>query len=97
MGDDVLIGWTVSFNTTDGHHLMENGGEHVNHGPIKIGNHVWIASDSKFQKNSEIANSSVVAQSSLVTKKFKLSNTLIGGDLRRCLEQTFHGNFSLKQ
>lgn len=79
MGDDVLIGWNVSFNTTDGHHLMENGGEHVNHGPIKIGNHVWIASDSKFQKNSEIANSSVVAQSSLVTKKFKLSNTLIGG------------------
>lgn len=82
-GNDVLIGWDVSFNTTDGHHVIEKGEERLNHGVIRIGNHIWIASDSKFQKNSEVPDFSVIAQSSLITKKFTLLNSLIGGGTRQ--------------
>lgn len=78
-GNDVLIGWNVSFNTTDGHYLVENDIKHINHGTINIGNSVWIAADSKFQKNSGVFDFSVVAQSSLVTKIFTMPNSLLGG------------------
>lgn len=78
-GENVLIGWDVSFNTTDGHLILYKGQTKKNTGPITIGNHVWIASYSKIAKNTAISNNSVVAQQSLVTKTFIQDGILIGG------------------
>lgn len=78
-GEDVLIGWNVSFNTTDGHLILYKKRPKTNAAPIIIGDHVWIASYSKIAKNTEISNNSVVAQQSLVTKKFTQEGSLIGG------------------
>ena len=78
-GENVLIGWDVSFNTTDGHLILYKNQPRINAAPIIIGNHVWIASYSKIAKNTEISNNSVVAQQSLVTKKFTQEGILIGG------------------
>lgn len=79
IGDDVLMGWDIELNTSDGHLLKVNGIERENHGPIYIGNHVWVASHVIFSKNSSVVDGSVVAQRSLVSAKHMLQNVLLGG------------------
>ena len=79
IGNDNMYGWNINFNNTDGHTFYENGKIKDNHGSIKIGNHVWIASYCNIFKNTEIADNCVVAQNSLVSRKFSNPNFLIGG------------------
>ena len=47
-GDKALLGWNVTLQTTDGHVIEVDRQAKDNHGPIEIGNHVWIASEQKF-------------------------------------------------
>lgn len=79
IGEDNMYGWRVNFNTTDGHHVYENGIQKPMEGEIVIGNHVWIASYSNIAKNVQIADDCVVAQGSLVNKNFEQTHSLIGG------------------
>lgn len=79
IGNDVLMGWDIELNTSDGHFLKLNGIEKENHGPIQIGNHVWVASHVVFSKKSSVADGSVVAQRSLVSTKHLKQNVLLGG------------------
>lgn len=87
IGKDVLMGWDIEMNTTDGHHIIIDGQEKENHGPIVIGNHVWIASHVIFSKNSAVADDCIVAQRSLVSTKVKCANTIVGGTPARELRQ----------
>ena len=79
-GDNVLIGWNTQILTGDGHRVSESGfDKKVNpKGSIKIGNHVWIASNVIVLNNANINNDSVVATKALVSKKFNESNIIIG-------------------
>lgn len=79
IGNDVLMGWDIEMNTTDGHHIIIDGQEKVNHGSISVGNHVWIASHVIFSKNSSVADDCVVAQRSLITSHYCVGSNLIGG------------------
>lgn len=79
IGNNVLFGWNVVLNTTDGHILSCNNEESELEGDIVLGNHIWIAANVVVAKNIKIANECVVAQHSLVNKSFNLSNCLIGG------------------
>lgn len=79
IGEDVLMGWDIELNTSDGHFIKVNGLEKVNHGAIQIGNHVWVASHAVFSKNSSVADGSVVAQGSLVATKHEIPNVLLAG------------------
>lgn len=79
IGDDVLMGWDIEFNTTDGHIISVNGVEKNNHGEIRIGNHVWIASHVSVSKGAEVNDDSVVASHSLLTRSFTENHILIGG------------------
>ena len=76
---DVLIGWIVTFNTTNGHQTFYQGKHNIKDGDINIGNHVWIASNSIVAKGVIIPDNCVVGQSSLVLKPFLESNCLIAG------------------
>ena len=58
-----------------------------NHGEIKIGDHVWVASFSHILKNSAIPDGSVVAYHSLVTKKFEGEKLLLGGCPAKVIEE----------
>lgn len=79
-GDDCLVGWNNTFNTTDGHAIGEKGEAlSVGMSPIAIGDHVWITTHCSFLKGSEIPDGCIVAQGSIVTKKFGTSGSLIGG------------------
>lgn len=78
-GNNCLLGWGITINTTDGHKLWRNGNERIVEGPIKVGEHVWIASDCTLGKGVAIADDCVIAQKSLVTKSFSIPHCLIGG------------------
>lgn len=89
IGDDNMYGWNISFNTTDGHHVYENGIQKPMEGDIVIGNHVWIASYCHVSKNTYVANDCVVAQNSLVGKRFDTPKCLIGGMPAKILKDNF--------
>lgn len=84
-----MYGWNINFNTNDGHHVYENGKQKTMEGDIVIGNHVWIASHSHITKNTLIADNCVVAQSSLVNKRFEEPKCLIGGMPARKIKENY--------
>ncbi|MBQ9178283.1 MAG: acyltransferase [Prevotella sp.] len=79
IGNDNMYGWNVSFNTSDGHNIYENGIKKTVEGDIRIGNNVWVASHCLISKNTNIPDGCVVAQKSLVSKTFDEQNCLIAG------------------
>lgn len=89
IGDNNMYGWNISFNTSDGHHIYENGVEKPMEGDITIGNHVWIASHCIIGKNTSIADDCVVAQHSLVGKRFEQSKCLIGGMPAKVIKENY--------
>lgn len=92
-GDNVLIGWNVAMNTSDGHTLIKNCRTQPIDGPINVGNHVWIASNSIIGKNSEIGDNCVVGQMSLINKKFAEPNCLICGIPGQIVRKDITWNF----
>ena len=89
IGDNNMYGWNISFNTSDGHHVYENGVEKPMEGDITIGNHVWIASHCIIGKNTSIADDCVVAQHSLLSKPYDHPCCLIGGMPAKILKERF--------
>lgn len=88
IGDNVLFGWNVELLDSDNHKVIHKNKETVwNHGPIKIGNHVWVAAFSHILKNSTIPDGSVVAYHSLVTKPFEGEKLLLGGCPAKVIEE----------
>ena len=86
IGDDNMYGWSINFNTSNGHLIYENGVQKPMTGNIAIGNHVWICSYCNISKNIFIADGCVVSQNSLVVKKHYNKDTLIGGNPARDLK-----------
>ena len=78
-GNDIICGWNASFITTNGHTVIVNGEESVRTAPIRIGNHVWIGSDSTIGKGVNIADHTIVAHHSQVTKSLNTPHAIYGG------------------
>lgn len=79
IGSDVIWGWNVVLNTSDGHKVLKKHISKKGEGTIIIGNHVWVAADVTICKGSIIPDGCIVSQKSLVNKVFANNNTLIGG------------------
>lgn len=79
IGSEALLGWNVNMNTSNGHHVYENGLEKPMEGDILIGRHVWIGAWANIAKATCIADGCIVAQSSLVSGRHDTPNTLIAG------------------
>ena len=77
--DSSLLGWNVNMNTTNGHHVFDNGVERSMEGDILIGRHVWIGSWANIAKSTSVADGCIVAQNSLVSGGHDTPNTLIAG------------------
>lgn len=88
IGDNVLFGWDVELLDSDNHKVTHSDRPEIqNHGPITIGNHVWVASCSHLLKNSSVPDGSVVAYRSLVTKRFEGERLLLGGSPAKIQEE----------
>ncbi len=79
IGKDVLISWGCQIMDTDYHKVSINGITKNSTAPIKLGNHIWIGSNVLLLKGSVIADNTVVAAGSIVTKSFTQKNVLLAG------------------
>lgn len=88
IGDNVLFGWNVEVLDSDNHKVIHKNQEKVcGCGPIRIGDHVWVAAFSHILKNSVIPDGSIVAYHSLVTKQFEGEKLLLGGCPVKVIEE----------
>ena len=79
IGNNCLLGWNVQILTTDGHSIMYDNHQCEKDKYVRIGNHVWVASNSYIQKDVDIADDCVIAQGAIITKSFSEPKCLIGG------------------
>ena len=79
IGNSNMYGWDVHFNTTNGHPFYIDGKQVSMSDEIRIGDHVWIGSNTKISKGTDLASECVVAQCSLVNNRFHEEHCLIGG------------------
>lgn len=74
------LGWNNTFNTSDGHYILDKDGVEVKkEEPIIIGEHVWITTNCSFLKGVKVVDNIIIAQNSVVTKSINENNTLVGG------------------
>lgn len=79
-GDDCLLSWDILMMDSDFHKIFNDRGEVINSAQsIKIGNHVWIGCRTTILKGAAVANDSIIAADSLITKQFHEGNCIIGG------------------
>ena len=80
IGDNSMFSFHVEICCTDTHAILDNEGNLLNRGEsIKIGSHVWVCKNVVITKNTEIPDNCIVAQGSIVTKKFSDKNCVIAG------------------
>lgn len=87
IGDHCVMGWNVTINTTDGHQLFVDDQPRETSGDIRIGHHVWISQGVAIGKNCSIANETVIAQCSVVSKSLQKEHCLYGGIPARLIKE----------
>ncbi len=82
IGDNCMISQNVIIRGGEKPHRIFNNSTHEYYEPtegISIGNHVWIGENAYINKRVKIANNSIIAANSCVTKKFNEENVVIAG------------------
>lgn len=81
IGNDCLLASNVKIWTTDFHTVIDSQTAKAINPPssINIGNHCWICEDVTIAKGVSLADDTIVASKSYVTKSFDKSNIIIGG------------------
>jgi acetyltransferase-like isoleucine patch superfamily enzyme len=89
IGSDCMFAYDIDIRTGDSHSIIsQDNNERINYAKnVTIGNHVWVAAHSILLKGSAIADNSVVATGSIVTKEFHEEGILIGGNPAKRLKQ----------
>lgn len=79
MGKDCMLSNTIIIRTSDSHPIYNNEGIRINPAKsIHIGDHVWIAPNSKIMKGVNIGDGCIIGSDTMVTKDL-LSNVLAVG------------------
>lgn len=81
IGKDCLIASNVKIWTTDFHTVIDSQTLQAINPPssISIGNHCWICEDVTIAKGVSLADDTIVASKSYVTKSFDKSSIIVGG------------------
>lgn len=93
--DECLFGKGIHIRTSDGHSLLDKQtGDILNPvvKPIIIGKRCWLAHNVTILKNVQLAEGTVVANGSIVTKSFNEPNIVIGGVPARILKHNILWN-----
>lgn len=81
IGRDCLFAGNIDIRTGDYHAIFaKDTGKLLNYDQcVRIGNHVWVASDVFISKGVVISDNSVIGAHSVVTRKFNEGNVIIAG------------------
>ena len=82
IGRDCMFASDIDVRTGDSHSIISGQtGKRINYAKdIFIGDHVWVAAHCVILKGVNIANNSVVATGSIVTRSFDKPGIIIGGN-----------------
>ncbi len=82
IGQDCMFSTDIDVRTGDSHSIISREtGARINYAQnVFIGDHVWIAAHSVLLKGTKIAQDSIVASGSVVTRKFETPGIIIGGN-----------------
>lgn len=79
-GEKCLLSWDILVMDTDFHDIVGFDGNVLNDPkPISFGNHVWVGCRSTILKGVSIADDTVVAAGSIISKSFDDKNVIVGG------------------
>lgn len=90
IGDDCMLSNHIIVRTSDSHPIFDNNGIRIN--PPKnvvIGNHVWIAPNTKIMKGAVIGDGAIIGSDTTITK-FVPNNTLCVGRPMRIAKENVH-------
>lgn len=81
IGEDCMFSNNIIVRTSDSHPILDiTTGERLNKADnIQIGNHVWVAPNTKIMKGSKIADGCIIGSDTTVSKEFNRPNCLIVG------------------
>ena len=91
-GNNVLLGWNVTFRDSDGHMIIVDDQPHEISGNISIGNHSWICSECHILKNSSLGNESVLGYGSLLIKHIDEKHVLVAGWPAKIIRENVNWN-----
>ena len=83
----------VIFRTGELHHLIFDSetGEYIDDGSdIEIGNHVWLCDFVTVMKKAKVADNSIVALGTILTKQFDEQNVVIAGNPGKICKHHIH-------
>lgn len=79
VGKDVMFSNSIIVRTSDSHPIYNAAGERENFpADVLIGDHVWIAPNSKVFKGVHIGSGAIIGSDSLVTKSVPPSSLSVG-------------------
>lgn len=79
-GDNCLVSWDVLMMDTDLHYILDSDNRQVNiPKPIHIGSHVWIGCRSTILKGVSIADDTIIASGSIISKSCIRRNVVLSG------------------
>lgn len=91
IGDDCMFSFNVEITCTDTHSITDLEGNLLNIGKnIEIGSHVWGCKEIKILKNTKIPDNCIIAQNSIVTKKFEKQSCVIAGNPARIVKENIY-------
>lgn len=91
IGKNCMFSYGIDINSTDHHSIFDENNNLINMGKrITIGDNVWVCKDVKIMKNTNIPSGCVIAQGSIVTKKFEKENCVIAGNPAKVVKQNIH-------
>ena len=94
IGKNCAFSYDIELNCTDQHSIFDKNNQILNIGKnITIGDHVWLCKEIRVMKNSKIPNGCIVAQGSIVTKKFDKENCVIAGNPAKIVKEDIYWAF----
>ena len=79
VGEDCMFSNTIIVRTSDSHAIYDDNGIRINQPKsVRIGNHVWIAPNSKIMKGATIGDGCVIGSNSFVTKDIPSNSLAVG-------------------
>lgn len=91
IGKNCMCSYNVEINCTDTHSIFDENNNLINIGrSITVGDNVWLCKDVRLMKNTNIPDGCIVAQGSIVTKKFEKENCVIAGNPAKIVKEGIH-------
>ena len=79
VGEDCMFSNTITVRTSDSHPIYDENGMRINPpNSVYIGNHIWIAPNSKVFKGAVIHDGAIIGSNTMVTKEIPAKSLAVG-------------------